>query len=282
MLLAVSDAYSTDGHPVTMALKIVLLADPTGFLLRWLRWFEKHTAWFTESLGLHSAAFQCFQQFHYLSLDFIFFTVQKTRTISHLLLLVYNDGWHAWKSTRLCIQQIWASNEAALRRTCSWQPQTKGPFKNGLLDFFKNGSGVFCPFLSFAGFTTAQAQCSFGGFPQAEPWMSWFSVVCLKKQCFELGSTQGGYTTCSDKPTNPYCAGLLQAFLDSSGIVLYLVDSSSTRGGGESESIKQPHFRSRHQAAALQKLWRLCYDSEVKFDVFEYSWHTDMRNQWIL
>lgn len=37
MLLAVSDAYSTDGHPVTMALKIVLLADPTGFLLRWLR-----------------------------------------------------------------------------------------------------------------------------------------------------------------------------------------------------------------------------------------------------
>ena len=182
-------------------------------------------------------------------------------------MLVYNDGWHAWKSTRLCIQQIWASNEAALRRTCSWQPQTKGPFKNGLLDFFKNGSGVFCPFLSFAGFTTAQAQCSFGGFPQAEPWMSWFSVVCLKIQCFELGSTQGGYTTCSDKPTNPYCAGLLQAFLDSFGIVLYLVDSSSTRGGGNLNQsnnhtfvpvIKQLHSRS-YEGYAMTARWNLTF-----------------------
>lgn len=175
-------------------------------------------------------------------------------------MLVYNDGWHAWKSTRLCIQQIWASNEAALRRTCSWQPQTKGPFKNGLLDFFKNGSGVFCPFLSFAGFTTAQAQCSFGGFPQAEPWMSWFSVVCLKKQCFELGSTQGGYTTCSDKPTNPYCAGLLQAFLDSSGIVLYLVDSSSTRGGGiwinQTTTLSFPSSSSCTPEAMKAMLWQ--------------------------
>lgn len=80
-----------------------------------------------------------------------------------------------------------------------------------------------------------------------------FLLFALKSSVLNLDPHKGGYTTCSDKRTNPYCAGLLQAFLDSFGIVLYLVDSSSTRGGGNLNQsnnhtfvpvIKQLHSRS--------------------------------------
>jgi hypothetical protein len=71
----------------------------------------------------------------------------------------------------------------------------------------------------------------------------------------------------------------LQAFLDSSGIVLYLVDSSSTRGGGNLNQsnnhtfvpvIKQLHSRS-YEGYAMTARWNLTFLNILGIQTWEIN-----------